>query len=330
MKQLPYVIVTIGDPAGIGPEITIKSFIKEPSLLNKCHPVIVGDYSVLQCFLKKTKLKYCVTSEFLPENILPKTLNIIDPAQTKNPGIYASPGVNSGRASLAYINLALEIINKLKHNSNTKCSLVTAPVSKELISGTGMIFNGHTEYLAEKTNTKTVAMLMISEKYRVLLATRHIPLINVAENLTQELLIEQCSIAYKAMNDILKIKNPEIFVCGLNPHCGENGKIGTEEKTIVVPAIKKMKAVGMNISGPMPSEYAFLRADKNSLIVTLYHDQAMQPLRLMCGMKFVNATCGLSFLRVSPAHGTAFDIAGRNRANPDSMIEAIKFAAAYN
>ncbi|MBU0951677.1 MAG: 4-hydroxythreonine-4-phosphate dehydrogenase PdxA [Elusimicrobia bacterium] len=331
MNEFPLVIITTGDPSGIGPEITVKSFIEAPELFKKCIPLIVGDYSVLKQFLNKSRVKYTVNSKFIPEKISKNTLNIVDLAVLKNKTAMGVVSGTSGAASIDYLNFAVNLLTTHIIKKPNAFSLVTGPISKESVIKSGIQgFSGHTEYLAEKTCSKQFAMLMASEKYKVLLATRHIALKKVPGSISKKLLTQQVLTVIKTMRDYLNIRPSEIIMCALNPHCGESGHIGKEEEKIIIPAILELKKRNLNISGPIAAEYAFSISIKNDLIVCQYHDQAMAPLRLLCGMKFVNITCGLPFLRVSPAHGTAFDIAGKNCADPSSMMEAIKFASGSN
>ncbi|OGS20652.1 MAG: 4-hydroxythreonine-4-phosphate dehydrogenase PdxA [Elusimicrobia bacterium RIFOXYA2_FULL_40_6] len=326
MNELPIVIVTTGDPAGIGPEIIVKSFVRAPGLFNKCVPVIVGDYSALEQTLRKSKIKYSVISEFSPKKLSNNALNIIDLAILKKKLEMGWVSKTSGSASLKYIDFALDILKS--QISKSSISLVTGPISKEAVIDSGLKgFTGHTEYLAKKTGTKIFAMLMASGKYKVLLVTRHIALKEVSNTISKKLITGQVLTVNKTLRDYLKIETSEIIVCGLNPHCGESGHIGGEEKKVIIPAILELKKHNLSVSGPISAEHAFSNSKKGGIIVCQYHDQAMLPLRLLCGLKFVNITCGLPFLRVSPAHGTAFSIAGKNCADPSSMIEAIKFAA---
>ena len=184
---------------------------------------------------------------------------------------------------------------------------------------------GHTEFLANKTASKNVEMLMVSVDKKVLLLTRHIPLKDVPNNISKEKIVESVIFAAEFIKKYFKTKKPKIIVCGLNPHCGDNGLVGDEEKKKIIPAIKILKKRGLDVTGPVNPEVAFLDM-KSDLIVCMYHDQAMLPLKLLNPDKIVNVTVGLPFIRTSPGHGTAYNIAGKNKANPQSMIEAIKLA----
>ncbi|OGS24238.1 MAG: 4-hydroxythreonine-4-phosphate dehydrogenase PdxA [Elusimicrobia bacterium RIFOXYB2_FULL_48_7] len=326
---MPLLIITPGDPSGIGPEVAVKSFLKEPGLFRGCLPVIVGDFSVLKKYLKPG-LKYRITKNSFPQAPLKNTLNIVDLEILKGPVKMGHPDKDCGAASIKYIDFAVKTLQSA-YFYRQKAVLVTAPISKEAVIKSGIKgFSGHTEYLAKITGKREVAMLMVSGKYRVLLATRHIPLESVSSALTKKLITSQAMVAKQELEKYLRQKIRRVVMCGLNPHCGEGGHIGKEEHRVIIPAMKELRKRGIQTAGPVSAEHSFACCGKNDMIVCHYHDQAMVPLRLLCGMKLVNVTCGLDFMRVSPAHGTAFDIAGKNKADPAGMIEAIKFASGCN
>lgn len=298
----PTVVITLGDPAGIGPEIVEKAFRKNPSLLKICRPFIVGREKELVPFYRYDEKVRTFEIPF-------------------GNGIEIKPGKVQGAAgeiALMTLRAALEILK----SESAYSALVTAPVSKEAVMKSAPGFMGHTEFLARASGKKSdeVAMVMASEKKKALLVTRHIPLQKVPSSLTPGLIIKQVIAAAGALQP------KKIFFCNLNPHCGEGGKIGSEEKTVISAAVAALKRRGMKVYGPLNAENAFAFAGAKDLIVCNYHDQAMLPLKLLCGMRLVNLTCGLPYVRTSPAHGTAFDIAGKDRADPASMIEAIKLA----
>jgi len=306
------VLFTMGDPEGIGPEIIVKSFIQKPSLFKKVIPAVVGNKKILKKFAGK----------FFP--VVP--IESIESAKKHKNSLCVidiTKNLSSGKLSVEYINCAVEIIKKNKN----RIPLITGPVSKEKIIKTGLNFSGHTEYLANKTGSKKVAMLMMAENYKVLLATRHIPIKETANKLNEKMLIEQILTVYESLKKYFSIKNLDIVICGLNPHCGDKGKIGKEEIRILNPAAEKLRKHGLKVICPVLTDEAFKKYSKyNTLIVACYHDQGMVPLKLLCGYKIVNFTCGLPFIRVSPGHGPAFDIAGKNKADPSGMILSIETA----
>lgn len=321
MKQVdldkPVIFISMGDPAGIGPEIIINSFLKDKNLFNICTPVVIGSLSILSYYCSKKDLLLPVKD--IKNLSINNKINVIN-IDTDKKIIPGKHDKYCGRLSIKY----LEYATKLVLNNN-RTAIVTAPVSKETIMSAGINFSGHTEYIAKLSDVKSVAMLMVSKYNKVLLVTRHIPLKNVSKVLSIELITQQIEIVCDTLKKYFKLKTPKIIMCNFNPHQGENGRIGDEEKKIIEPAIIKLNKSGISAKGPIPTYKAFI--SPSDLIVCYYHDQAMIPLKLLYGLKFVNLTCGLPFIRTSPSHGVAYDIAGKNIADPTSMIDAIKLAS---
>ena len=216
-------------------------------------------------------------------------------------------------------------------------AIVTAPVSKEAMHLAGYKYNGQTEVLEHflSHDWQKAEMLFVSNGFRVLLLTRHCPLKDVPQIITKELIVDKVC----RLNDFLKVKlkisNPKIALCSLNPHSGEGGILGNEEQTVIIPAVLSLKEKGIDVSYPLASDTLFIEASKNYLkgknppydcYVSMYHDQGLIPIKTVSGAKTVNMTIGLDIIRTSPCHGTAFDIAGKGIANPAPMIEAIKEA----
>lgn len=307
-KKLPAIGITMGDPSGIGPEVIAKS-LSNPSLKKLGLYLIIGDYSIYK--------KYC-----------PKLIKNISFVDLKNSPISKTkPGVStakSAQASIEYIDIALELLK----NKNIS-GLVTGPVSKEAIRSLGYDFPGHTEYIADFFRVKNYGMMFIANNMKAIVATRHIPLSQVPEKLTRKNIEQAINLAGDALKIYYKIKKPSIAVCGLNPHAGENGKIGNDEAKKIVPAIKKANKRNIKVSGPFPADTIFFPkiAENYDAIVAMYHDQGLIGLKSLYFDRLVNMTVGLPFVRTSPAHGTAFNIAGKNKADPTSMLEAIKLAA---
>ncbi|MEK7868644.1 MAG: 4-hydroxythreonine-4-phosphate dehydrogenase PdxA [Candidatus Omnitrophota bacterium] len=267
----PTVLITTGDPQGIGPEVTKKA-LEDPKIKR------LANFFVIK-------------------------------ANDKT-GFFA-------------IEKAVEILKKYQVDA-----LVTAPVNKEAINKSGIPFQGHTEYLAEATNTKKIAMMLCGGPLKVTTVTRHVPLKKVSSTLTQAKIIEAVRLTDSGLKKYFGIKNPRIGVCALNPHCGEGGAIGREEQAIIIPAIKKIKRFVPGINGPVSGDVIFYMAYNGKLdaVISMYHDQGLGPLKMVAFEKGVNVTLGLPFIRTSPDHGTAYDIAGKGIADPDSMKEAIKLA----
>ncbi len=308
MSMKPRIAITLGDPAGIGPEIVSKA-LRDPLVLAACEPIVVGDPFALA--LHKQPLP---TVEMLSSPGLSKKLTLGRPSQ------------KGGVSAIEALNLALGLLQ-----SRQATALVTAPVSKESFHLAHMGHAGHTEWLAQKAGVKEVAMLMVAGRLRALLMTRHVPLSEVSQRLTHELLLHSCRMGYAFVHENLGKAKPRLVLCGLNPHAGDNGLIGTDERDRFLPALSQLKRSGFRVSGPVPADTVFraMAAGKYDLALAAYHDQGMIPLKLFAPDQLVNITLGLPYIRTSPGHGTAYDIAGKGRANPKPMIEAILLAAHY-
>lgn len=280
MHAKPVIAVTVGDPAGIGPEI-VKKAASDRSVRSMCVPLTIGSSRGFTA---------------------------------------ARPSPASGRAAVKFLKEAVKLIKK-----GEAAALVTAPAPKSSFGRLG----GHTEYLAKATGAKHVEMLMIAGNLRVLLLTRHIPLSAAGKSLSVKKIVESVEFAgiYVKKYFLKASRAPKIAVCGLNPHLSDGGLAGTEEINIIAPAVKILKKRGIDAEGPCLAETAFKDGGKKfDLIVCMYHDQGMLPLKLLKPEKIVNLTVGLPFIRTSPGHGTAYDIAGWGKADPRPMIEAVKLA----
>ena len=239
---------------------------------------------------------------------------------------HAERGDAAGRASLEYIDEAVELLR-----SGQADALVTAPVNKSSIRSAGNPgFQGHTEYLAKKFKVKNFAMMFVGSDLKVSLVTRHLALRSVPKVLNSGMVYRTIMLTNKYLKEYFRIKAPRIAVCGLNPHAGENGAFGSEEARVISPAIRLASKVSKNICGPIPADTVFHDAlcKKYDAVVAIYHDQALAPFKMLYFDSGVNLTLGLPFVRTSPDHGTAFDIAGLGIADPTSMIEAIRLACA--
>lgn len=320
----PTIAITIGDFNGIGPEVVLKS-ISAATIKNSIYPVLIGSFDILQYYAKSLKIKIDLVSV---GNLSDKTkigtipVLTIHNATVKNLQIgKTSPdaGVCAGMAIERAIKLCLD---------KEVDAMVTAPVSKESLHSAGFNFPGQTEMLAMLTRSERVTMMLISKTMRVALATVHVPLKKVSENLFVDRILEKLDTVNSSLKNDLGIEKPSIAVLGLNPHAGEHGAIGSEEKEVITPAITKAQGKGINASGPFPADGFFAsRSYKNyDAILAMYHDQGLIPLKMSGFDEGVNYSAGLKIIRTSPDHGTAFDIAGKNIANPGSMISAIQLA----
>ncbi len=305
-KAKPTIGITLGDPCGIGPEITAKA-LKNPSLKRLAQFVVIGSQKVIATHFKHTY----------------KNIHFIatDSTHTFLPG---KPTKQSGGASLKYLDIAINLLKKKAIDR-----LVTAPVCKEAICMSYAKFQGHTEYLAGAFHAKAAGMFFVAPKLRILIATRHMALKDVPSHITQKSIFANLKLMHASLKDLYKIRKPSIAVCGLNPHAGEAGTIGKEEITKIIPAIKKAKTSKIAAYGPFAADTLFQpeKLKQFDAVLAMYHDQGLIPIKTLYFDQLVNLTIGLPIIRTSPAHGTAFDIAGTNKANPSSMIAAIKLAA---
>ena len=302
--------ITLGDPCGIGPEVVAKSLARVSSDFPAARFLLIGDETVFRRYSKSGAFKKNIT--FLDLKNFPQ----------KNFTIGKSNPI-AAKASLEYIDHAIQLLKRKKIDS-----LVTAPVSKESICASGVPFIGHTEFLAEAFQVKNLGMMFVAHDLKMILVTRHIPLKAVSRAINAKNVHEAIELLYLALKKYFRIIRPRIAVCGLNPHAGEAGTIGKEEKQKIIPAIQKAKEEGIKIFGPFSSDTLFVPQFSKEYdgIVAMYHDQGLIPLKALYFSSLVNLTVGLPFIRTSPAHGTAFNIAGCNKADPSSMIEAIKLA----
>ena len=311
MSKPKKIAITIGDPAGIGPEIVLKAILAK-EIRKICKPVIVGDRLVLEETISKLKLPLTI-----------ETMDLIDVSNIKKKSFAKNrPTSEGGNASVSYIKKAVELAL-----NDSADAVVTAPISKEALQMAGYKWPGHTEMLAEFTRTKEYAMMLCGGPLRVILVTIHTALKNVPAMVTKKQVLKTITFA-KDTCDMMGIKKPLIAVAGLNPHAGEAGIFGTEETRHIIPAVNEAKRSGIPVSGPFPADTLFNKAYNGEfdIIVCMYHDQGLIPLKMIAFDKGVNMTIGLPIIRTSPDHGTAYDIAWKGIANPSSMMEAIKLA----
>jgi len=322
MKVMKRIAITMGDPGGVGAEIIVKALLSA-EVRNICVPIVVGDLSVMEAAIALVKLPLKLKRiESLHESKPSKgMIEIIDIGGVKDT-IENRPTPEGGRACAAYIRKAVELAMDKQVDA-----VVTAPISKEALKMAGVRWPGHTEMLAHLSKTKDYAMMLAGGPLRVILATIHTALKNVPELISTKKVLKTIRLAKKVC-DMLDIKKPKIAVAGLNPHAGEAGIFGDEEIEKIVPAIRTAEEEGITVSGPYPPDTVFHKAYKGEvdIVVCMYHDQGLIPLKMIAFDKGVNVTVGLPFIRTSPDHGTAYDIAWKGTANPSSMIEAIKLA----
>jgi len=316
------IAITMGDPGGVGPEVIVKA-VSSTKIRNICMPIVIANAVVMKEALHVLNVPSTVRIIKSPAEarLLKNSIDCIDvgimEAFKKN-----RPTAQGGRACVSFIERAVELA---LHKSVD--ALVTAPISKEALEMAGFPWPGHTEMLAHFTKTKDYAMVFIGKPLRIILVTIHTALKDVPGLITLQKILKTIRFAKKAC-EILKIKNPRIAVAGLNPHAGEAGRFGDEEIKRIIPAIQKARQEGIPVSGPYPPDVVFHKAYRGDLdiVVCMYHDQGLIPLKMIAFDRGVNLTLGLPFIRTSPDHGTAYDIAWKGIADPSSMIEAIRLA----
>ena len=303
--------LTIGDPAGIGPAITLRAL---KILKGKADFTVIGDSLVLAKAAKLLKVALEPVKLIDLNNVGEKNFN------------FGSLNAQNGSACLEYLDAALELLK----NNKIDC-LVTCPISKKAINLAGLKFSGHTEYLAKQTGCQDAVMMLINDKLKFSLLTRHIRLRDVSRALTRELLENNILNTVKGLRSLFLIKKPRLVICGVNPHASDNGVIGTEEQKVIMPVIRNLnkKLNSVTISGVLGADVAISEAAKGKFdcVIAAYHDQALIALKLTDFNSGVNLTLGLPFARTSPLHGVAFDIARKPAlAVPSSLIAAIKLA----
>jgi len=321
----PIVAITMGDPRGVGPEVIAKALAPD-SLYPICSPLILGDPNILQRtaqFLGR-ELKVAEVKEGPLPDLPPGTLPVLALSRlSPGPNPVDIPVEESSRASFAYVEKAGKMIL-----AGQVEAIVTAPVSKEAISRLGILFRGHTEFLAELSGTRNFVMMLAGDRLRVALVTTHLPLNEVSGSLTEEKILSVIEITGQSLKIFWGFRTPRIAVTAFNPHAGEGGLFGKEEK-IISRAVERARERGWGASGPWPADSLFHRAVQGEYdaVVCMYHDQGLIPLKLLHFDTAVNVTLGLPFIRTSVDHGVAYDIAGQGTASPRSLEEAIKLAA---
>lgn len=317
------IAISIGDVNGIGPEIVIKGLIR--SSTKDVTPIVLSSKGVWEYWLDNLSVSpdyhYAQTVDDLEDT----KINLLDSYAKQK--ISVTPGgftKQTGKCAMLAVEKGLILCK-----SEVVDALVTAPISKEAVNLAGYNIPGHTEFLAEHTQTSDYMMILVHNSLRVGLATIHIPIQRVSPSLTITTLLRHILIMHRSLKQDFSIDSPRIAVLGLNPHAGDGGIIGTEEQEIISPAISQAKSKGIDVSGPHPADGFFgnKKYEDWDGILAMYHDQGLIPFKTLSFGGGVNFTAGLPIVRTSPDHGTAFDIAGLNKANPSSFIEAFKLAA---
>ncbi len=314
----------MGDPAGIGPEVTLAA-LAAPKVARRIQPILVGSVDLYRERARRARRAFTFRAWQPGQEIAPRCVPVLDVARLdKAHRVVAAPTRAGGRAAHAAIVAAATLVQ-----DGFADALCTAPISKANLAAAGCGATGHTELLAELAGGADVRMMMIGSKLRVALVTTHLALARVPAAIDRALVRDTIRIAANALRSQLGIPRPRIAVAGLNPHAGEGGLYGREEIETIKPAVAQARRSGIDVVGPVAADSAFplaLRGDFD-LVVCMYHDQALAPFKLLHFSDGVNFTAGLPFVRTSPDHGTAYDIAGKGVADPRSMIAAVLMAA---
>ena len=339
MNRRKIIGITMGDPASIGPEITIKAFLHD-SLYEKCNPIVIGDSNVLEDAKKTlgiTNLTIHSISSVSEANFQPNVLNVLDMKLVDMEHLKRGEvSALAGEAAFQYVNKVIELALNKEIDAT-----VTNAFNKEAINLAGHHYSGHTEIYADFTYTKNYTMMLAHENLRVVHVSTHVSLMEACRRVKKQRVLDCIKIAYQACKD-LGIENPKIGVAGLNPHSGENGLFGREEIEEIIPAIEAAKAEGILADGPVPPDTLFSKALGGwyDIVVAMYHDQGHIPLKVVGfvynqedekweAVSGVNITLGLPIIRTSVDHGTAFDQAGKGTASELSLINAIDYAILF-
>ncbi len=320
MKQ-HRVVITPGEPAGIGPDLVVQ-------LAQRSWPVelvICADASVLEARAKLlnlplTLLPYQAENAPLPQQA--GTLTLM-PVPLRTPVVPGQLSTENGHYVVETLARACDGCL-----SGEFAALITGPVHKGVINDAGVAFTGHTEFFEERSHSAKVVMMLATEELRVALATTHLPIKAVSEAITPDLLRDVIAILHHDLRTKFGIADPHVLVCGLNPHAGEGGHMGTEEIDTIIPVLDEMRAQGMNLSGPLPADTLFQPKylDHADAVLAMYHDQGLPVLKYQGFGRGVNITLGLPFIRTSVDHGTALDLAGQGKADVGSFITALNLA----
>lgn len=310
-ERKPKIAVTLGDPAGVGAEVTLRA-LSGSNLCSNADWILIGDATAVAAAEESTGVKISsLQVDFRDAGMLPSDV----------PVRFGELRAEYGMAAAAYV-----------FEATTMCldgradAMVTAPLNKEAVTLSGMNFSGHTEYIAEICKAKESRMLLAGQKLSVIHVSTHVSLRDAC-NLDTNRIVRTIELGNEAMK-LLGHPKPRIAVCGLNPHAGEHGLFGEEDETFIIPAVERCKAIGIDCEGPVAPDTIFFRAVRGShdLVVAMYHDQGHIPMKLLDFEATVNISLGIPIIRTSVDHGTAFDIAGKNLASESNMVSAMKMA----
>jgi len=317
--------ITLGDPLGVGPEVIVKA-LADPALRSDARFVIFGLHDALELAADQAEISsFWWREPYDGSARVGSGVLVADFDDLPMTPINGERGPNdlAGNSSFRFVEEAIRHLQ-----SGRLDALVTAPICKQSWRMAKRRFKGHTDLLAQRFESKRVCMMFVAEPLRVALASDHIPLFELRNRFTIGMVHKPIDLLDRALREWFGIERPAIGVLGLNPHAGEGGLLGDEEIRIIEPALTLARNAGINVTGPLPPDTAFMPTvrERFDALVALYHDQGLIPIKMAAFNRAVNLTLGLPAIRTSPDHGTAFDIAGRNRADPGSMLEAIRLA----
>ncbi|WP_181348048.1 4-hydroxythreonine-4-phosphate dehydrogenase PdxA [Thalassobacillus sp. CUG 92003] len=323
MSRKPIIGITMGDGAGVGPEIIVKSLNDE--VFDQAIPLVIGDQKRLETAAEMLSSDLALKKVGVEDDFNPSDGDVLcldlDLLPDELP--FGEVSKEAGHAAFAYLKTAIELANKGKIDA-----ICTAPLNKEALHKGGHHYPGHTEILAELTQTRDFAMMLSSPKLKVIHVTTHIGLRDAIDRIEPNRVYDVVKMAHDTLSQS-GIKQPKIAVCGINPHAGENGLFGYgEEEEKVIPGVERAQGQGIDVIGPLPADTLFFRAVRGDfdIVVAMYHDQGHGPIKVLGLDAGVNITVGLPIIRTSVDHGTAFDIAGQGIADEKSMLEAIRQA----
>lgn len=321
----PTILITTGDFNGVGPEVSLKA-ASHPSVRKLCTPVVVGPLNVLEHVARDVKLRVKLQKTRFP--VLGVTgIPVLDVGDGIWADVeYGKPTKAGGRSAGVAIERAVEACL-----NGSAQAMVTAPTSKEALAMAGYQFPGQTEMIALLSRSPQVAMMLVSKRMRIGLVTIHVSLREASETITRAKVVEKTAIVHGDLVARYRIERPKLAILGLNPHAGEHGLMGSDEKTLIGPAVEDLKARGIDVEGPFPADGFFGSKgyQRYDAVMAMYHDQGLIPIKMDSFGEAVNFSAGLTIIRTSPDHGTAYDLAGKGKARITSMLEAIKLAVQF-
>jgi 4-hydroxythreonine-4-phosphate dehydrogenase len=326
VSDLPFIGITMGDPAGIGPEIIVEA-LNDPGIYMVCRPVVLGDRDILSSTISNAsgEVSLNVISEPSEAKGTQGKIDLIAVSRLRGGSILpGKPSIEGSKAMVEYIFTAVKMSRERRLGA-----MVTCPISKIEMHRAGYPYEGHTELISHLTGTQDSVMMLAGERMRVALVTIHCPIKEVPAILNEDRVYKTITITARALREDFGYEHPRLAVAALNPHAGESGLFGLEEERIIEPAVARARKKDFLLEGPLPADTLFYKAASGEFdaVVAMYHDQGLIPLKLLHFSDAVNVTLGLPIVRTSVDHGTAYDIAGTGRADATSLKAAIKMAA---